>query len=251
MMIRDMNPRSRIVQFASAAMVVMCQSACGPSTPIVKPVIVNTVYVSEAELATLSRTWMVDTSCSRPCWSGLMAGVSTFEDAQAVAASSPFTNRKGSYFPLPSVWFWNMGDRVVATMNHGIDARRVITDIEVRFLDKDISVGEVVSTLGEPEFVDAWIHTDRSGRRHELIYVYAAQGFALHVFALPNSVPDGTSAANLRELMFFAPGLNNYLGTRWALQHYLRKELPMPWVGFKGFFAYCQAVPSVYPCNGE
>ncbi len=244
----DLVPR--IGQLLCAAVIVACQSACGPATPIVKPVIVPTVFVSEADVSVLSRSWMVNATCVRPCWSGLMPGVSTFEDAQAVAERSPYTNREGSYFPLPSRWYWNMGDRVIATMNHGVDAKRVITDIEVRFLDKDISVGEVVSMLGEPEFVDAWIHTDRSGRNRHLIYVYATQGVALQVLAPPNTVPDGSSAANSRELMFFVPGLNNYLGTRWALQHYVRKELPMSWVGFKGFFAYCQAVPSEYPCSG-
>ncbi len=248
---KGMNLGVRSVQLLAAAVIVVCQSACGPATPIAPQFIVPTVYVSVADLDVLSRSWMVDSSCSRPCWSGLMPGVSTFEDAQAAAARNTSTNREGSYFPLPSRWFWNIGDRVIATMNYGVDARGVITDIEVRFIDTDISVGEVVTKLGSPEFVDSWIHTERSGRHHELIYVYATQGFALHVVASPNTVPDGSSAASARELMFFAPGLDNYLRTRWALQHYVRKELPMPWMGFKGFFAYCQAGPADYPCKGE
>lgn len=256
--------------FAAAVIALTACQVQAPETP--------GKAMTTSELKTYARAWFTSPTCSRPCWDGLLPGTSMIEDAYTAAARNSYTER--TWTDPPGEWAWKFrGDPITIVVDYALSGRSTISQTAValeygyrpvsdsahpgewrymtfeRFRPVEesplVTVGEVFAKLGPPEYVAAWIYTDRTGPNHFLVYVFASAGVAITVDEIPGTVPDVGPGAVVARVAFFVPGLENYLAMRgFPRSPFSPSAPPMPWSGFKAFVAYCQNVaPTTTPCD--
>lgn len=236
------------------------------------------VPMTFTDLRTYTRAWLADAKCPRPCWDGILPGISAIDDIVQAAAKNRATESTST--PYPGVFVWRFASHQLDVVaNYEPSASRTISTVAIslengyrpiedpahpgewRYMTFErlrpveesplVTIGEVFAKLGPPEYVAAWIYTGRTGPGHYLVYVYTTAGVAIKVDDIPGAVPDAGPGAVVDYVTFFVPGLENYLAVRdFPRSPFSPSAPPMPWSGFKGFAAYCQSVaPTTTPCD--
>ncbi len=156
--------------------------------------------------------------CSAPCWQGLTPGQSTLEDVEALLRrTDPLTILVSEYPTGNECMSWKIG---VEFNNRVFDTRAIhIEGDEVRFIESssrlDLSLRQVVSRFGLPEYTQAVVAKGPDGQFYVLEVYYPAKGLA---FVLePNQRDVGQIKANtpVSRIQYFPPGdLLSYLTTK-------------------------------------
>jgi hypothetical protein len=198
--------------------------------------------------------WLKGIPCQAPCWEGVTPGVTTADEGYALLQNSPdyFRNITKEVLSLqPDLgyidWKWNNNLHVGKNGNNGGTIRyqantpdQIIYKI-VPYYFTTFNFSEIIPFYGEPSHVIATVVLNEDfSYSFELRYVYLTRGFQLESGILTKDksnkpiIAPNTEMANLT---FFAPGIDGFDAAQKQ-----RKNLLVPWQGYKSFDFYCRDV---------
>jgi hypothetical protein len=156
--------------------------------------------------------------CSAPCWQGLTPGQSTLEDVEALLRrTDPLTILVSEYPAGNECKNWKVG---VQLNNGGFDNRTIhVEGGEVKFIESsstlDLSLQQVVSRFGSPEYAQAVVAKGPDGQLYILEVYYPAKGLAFVLEPNQRDVGQIRSNTPVARIQYFPPGdLLSYLATK-------------------------------------
>lgn len=192
--------------------------------------------------------WLAESKCAQGCWEGIVPGRTSVAAAKQIVAHHLLTFSGTTTEPgLERVMLWNMDNQAVAYIGLGNSDPESISYVQVRFPFTSFPLSEVVQSLGNPDYVDAWISTHQLVRRNVMSYVFADRGLAVSVDAQLDDPQIDLASAAYSDLLVFVPGLQGYLASRWPGRS-SGGEAISRWSGFRGFRYYCRPTRGGTPC---